>query len=250
MEFTTLNIIILLIAFWWAGFIRAGLGFGGAGLMYPIAFLAVDSVLFIVPIVGIQLLFFAGITLAMGEYKKIDWKVVRWVLAIIMIPKLIGVFGLLQLPEFWVLMSVYVIIIIYSLTYIFGNHGQTEKKKPNKFLNGISLIFGGYVSGLTLSGAPIIAAAAIQYLKKEQVRASLYVIWIIAVTIKLSTLAAFNVDMQLEHQLWLLPIAAVGHVMGLRLHDKLISMKSQKFYRWMGIVLLTLSIIGLLKNIL
>lgn len=250
MEFTTLNIAILLIAFWWSGFVRAGLGFGGAGLMYPIAFLAVDSVLFIVPIIGTQLLFFAGITLAMGEYKKIDWRTVGWMLLVLLPPTLAGVFGLLELPQFWVLMSVYVIIILYSLHYIFGNHENNTQKKPNTWLNFPSLLFGGYVSGLTLSGAPVIAAVALQYLKKEQARASLYVIWIVAVTIKLSTLQAFDVDMQFRHQLWLLPIAAIGHFMGLRMHDKLIEMKSQKFYRLMGLALLTLSIIGLARHII
>lgn len=250
MEFTTLNICILLIAFWWAGFVRAGLGFGGAGLMYPIAFLAVDSVLFIVPIIGTQLLFFAGITLAMGEYKKIDWHTVAWILIVLLPPTLAGVFGLLQLPEFWVLMSVYIIIILYSLNYIFGKHQNNTNQKPNTWLNIPILLFGGYVSGLTLSGAPVIAAVALQYLKKEHARASLYVIWIVAVSIKLSTLSAFNVDMQLRHQVWLLPIATVGHLMGLKVHDKLIEMKSPKFYRWMGIALLTLSIIGLTRHII
>ncbi len=51
MEFDLFTITVLIIAFLWSGFVRAGLGFGGAGLMYPVALIAVDSILFLVPIV-------------------------------------------------------------------------------------------------------------------------------------------------------------------------------------------------------
>ena len=246
MDFTTLSIIVLVIAFWWSGFVRAGFGFGGAGLMYPIAFLVVDSVLFIVPIVGFHLLFFSGITLAMGGYKTIDWKTTLILLLLILPTTLMGIFGLLELPEFWVLISVYAILIVYYLGYIFN----FKSAKPNPWLNVPALIIGGYVSGLSLSGAPIIAAVALQYLKKGQARSSMYVLWFILVTIKMMTLYAYDVDMQLQHQLWLLPVATIGHLMGLRLHDYLLQVQNQKFYRWMGIVLLSLSIIGLARHVL
>lgn len=244
MEFTLFNIIVLMIAFWWSGFVRAGLGFGGAGLMYPVAFLVVDSVIFLVPIVAVHLLIFTGFTLARGGYKNIDWPTVLKLLAILMPTKIMGVFGLLQLPEFWLLMSVYAIIIVYSLGYIF----RIKSPKPNPWINIPALLFGGYVSGLSLSGAPIIAAVALQYLRKEQARESMYVLWIVAVAIKLSTLFAFGVDLQLEHQLWLLPIAAVGHIMGTRLHKKLLAMQTDTFYRWMGVALLSLSVVGLVRH--
>ena len=223
---------------------RAGFGFGGAGLMYPIAFLVVDSVLFIVPIVGMHLLFFSGITLVRGGYKTIDWKTTLILLLLIMPPTLMGVFGLLELPDFWVLMSVYAILIVYSLGYIFN----FKSTKPNLWLNFSALTVGGYVSGLSLSGAPIIAAVALQYLKKEQARSSMYVLWFFLVSVKLATLYIYDIDMQLQHQLWLLPVAAVGHFMGLRLHDYLLEVQNEKFYRYMGIALLTLSIIGLVRH--
>ena len=241
MEFTPVSIIILLIAFWWSAFVRAGLGFGGAGLMYPIAFLVVDSVLFIVPIVGMHLLFFSGITLAKGGYKKVDWSVATKLILIILPAKLVGVFGLLQMSDFWLLMSVYSILIVYSFGYIFNY----QPPKPNPWLNVPILLLGGYVAGLNLAGAPIIAAVALQYLNKENARESMYVVWIVLVSLKLLTLVAFNVDMQLQHQLWLLPIACVGHIMGSRFHKKLQSMQNENFYRWMGGALLALSLIGL-----
>ena len=73
MEFDLYTIVILMIAFWWSGFVRAGIGFGGAGLMYPVALLAVDSILFLVPIICVQLLIFSTATL-IKDHHLIDWK--------------------------------------------------------------------------------------------------------------------------------------------------------------------------------
>ena len=244
MEFTPVSIIILLIAFWWSGFVRAGLGFGGAGLMYPIAFLVVDSVIFIVPIVGMHLLFFTSITLAKGGYRKVDWPTTLKILVIVLPIKILGFFGLLQLPDFFLLMSVYAILIVYSLGYIFN-----IKSKPKAWLNIPTLVFGGYVSGLSLSGAPLIAAVALQYLKKHQARESMYVLWVVLVLIKLGTLIAYDVDMQWQHHLWLLPAAIVGAVMGGRMHERLQEMQNDSFYRWMGLALLALSLTGLVRHL-
>ena len=243
MEFTPVSVIILLIAFWWSGFVRAGLGFGGAGLMYPVAFLVVDSVLFIVPIVGVHLLFFTTITLAKGGWKKVDWTTTGKILLIVLPTKIMGVFGLLQLPDFILLMSVYAILIIYSLGYIFN-----IKSKPKPWLNIPTLLFGGYVSGLSLSGAPLIAAVALKYLDKQKARESMYVLWLILVFIKLGTLMAYDVDMQWQHHLWLLPAAIIGTLMGNRMHEKLQQVNNEKFYRWMGIALLSLSLTGLARH--
>jgi len=243
MEFTPVSVIVLLIAFWWSGFVRAGLGFGGAGLMYPIAFLVVDSVLFIVPIVGVHLLFFTTITLVKGGWKKVDWQTTGKILLIVLPTKIMGVFGLLQLPDFVLLMSVYAILIIYSLGYIFN-----IKSKPKAWLNIPTLLFGGYVSGLSLSGAPLIAAVALKYLDKYKARESMYVLWVVLVVIKLGTLIAYDVDMQWQHHLWLLPAAIIGTLMGSRMHERLQRMNSVRFYRWMGLALLGLSVTGLMRH--
>lgn len=245
MDLTPIVVIVLLISFWWSGFVRAGLGFGGAGLMYPIAFLVVDSVIFIVPIVGVHLLIFTGITLAKGGYKKVDWPTVGKLLLVCLPAKIIGVFGLLQMPDFWLLMSVYAILIFYSISYILN-----IKMKPSGWVNVPILLFGAYMSGLTLAGAPLIAAVALQYLRKEQARESMYVIWIVMVVIKMSTLIYYDVDLQLEYHLWLLPVAFVGNYMGSKMHDRLQEMQGEVFYRWMGIALLTLSLTGLAKHLL
>lgn len=244
MDYSVFSISVLLIAFIWSGFVRAGLGFGGAGLMYPIAFLAIDSVIYIVPIVGVQLLFFSSITLALGGYKQIDWKTTG-ILILVMLPTyLIGVFGLLQMSAFWLLMIVYGVLMLYSLGYILS-----YSVKPKLWLNGPVLLFGSYISGLSLSGAPVVAAVAMQYLTKEQARASMFVIWIFMVVIKLATLHSFDVDLQLQDQLWLFPAAAIGHLIGLKFHDRLLELQDEGFYRWMGVGLLAISLIGLVRHI-
>lgn len=243
MEFILINIVILMIAFWWSGFVRAGLGFGGAALMYPIALLAVDSVLFLVPIVAVQLLVLSSITLIKG-YRDVDWKAVFGVFAIILPTTLIGIFGLIKLPEFTLLMLVYGIVIIYSISYIF----PLKLSKPNNFFSLISLMLGGYLAGLSLAGAPIIAAVVLKYLPKQTVRNSMFVIWILLVSLKLATLQYYEVDLQLQHQFWLFPCAIVGHLMGLKMHDHLLKLDTEQFYRWLGIALFTISIIGVIKQ--
>ena len=244
MDFSLLNIIILMIAFWWSGFVRAGIGFGGAGLMYPIAFLAVDSVLFLVPIIAIQLMVLSSITLYKGGYQHIDWKFVLSVFAIILPTALIGIFGLIKLPEFTLLMLVYGIVIAYSISYIFN----LRLKKPSKSLSLLSLLFGGYLSGLSLAGAPIIAAVTLRYLPKQRVRSSLFVLWILLVSLKLATLQYYGVDLQLQHQLWLFPCAILGHLAGLKMHDRLLQLDTKQFYRVMGAALLLVSIIGIINK--
>ena len=212
--------------------------------MYPIALLAVDSVIFLVPIVCIQLVVFSGTTL-LRDYQRINWRVAGCLFGATLPAILAGVFGLIKLPQFTVLLMLYFIIAAYALSYIFNFRVQ----KPSKWLEIPSLLIGGYASGIALAGAPIIAAVGIRYLKKEEVRATLFVVWILTAGIKLTTLYSFGVDLQLRHQLWLLPMAFAGHLVGMRLHERLLKMQNLVFYRWMGIGLLSLSLIGLSRHL-
>lgn len=243
MEFDPFTIGVLMVAFCWSGFVRAGLGFGGAGLMYPIALIAIDSVLFLVPIISIQLLVLSCITL-IKDYRLINWKVVSAFFALILPTFMIGVFGLITLPESWTLGIVYAVITFYSLGYIFN----WDTQKAGKWLAPPSLIIGGYVSGLSLSGAPLIAAVIIKKLAKEQIRASLFALWVILVCIKLLTLYSYDVDLQLEHQLWLFPCAILGHLMGMKAHDRLLMMEGVIFYRYLGAGLLAVSLLSMGKH--
>ena len=244
-DFSLYTIAVLCIAFIWSGFVRAGLGFGGAGLMYPVALLAVDSVLFLVPIICVQLIFFASITL-FKDFGKINWPVMKRAFLIILPPFMVGVFGLIQLPELWVLLTLYIIIIAYSCNYLL----YSEKLTPKPWLDYPLLLVGGYVSGLSLSGAPLIAAIVIRQLDKKEIKASLFILWVVLCCIKLATLGYFEVDLQLEHQLWLLPCALVGHVLGNRFHDKILRLKPVILYRLIGSAMLILCLASLTPRVI
>jgi uncharacterized membrane protein YfcA len=61
-------------------------------------------------------------------------------------------------------------------------------------------------------------------------------------------MAAFlyaGVDLQLIHHLWLLPCAAIGHLIGLRAHTHIMHAETPVFFRVLGGVLLTVSAIGI-----
>ena len=62
MSFTFLELSLVALVFTWIGFIRAGLGFGGAVLGLPILMLIGGSPIDWLPIIGIHLLFFSSIT--------------------------------------------------------------------------------------------------------------------------------------------------------------------------------------------
>jgi uncharacterized membrane protein YfcA len=53
-----------------------------------------------------------------------------------------------------------------------------------------------------------------------------------------------NIDWRFS--LMLIPVAALGHFVGLRVHDKIIE-NDTKFKRWMGSILILVCIIGLVK---
>ena len=238
MEFTPYVIVVLIVAFWWSGFVRAGLGFGGAGLMYPVALLAVDSVLFLVPIICVQLMLFSAITLA-RDHPKVNWRT-TWILMAAIAPTfMLGIFGLIRFPDTILLAIVYVVTIAYSIAYLFNVHDAGPKRW---WFDGPILVVGGYVSGLSLAGAPLISAVGMRYLNKTEMRASLFCVWFVLCAVKLSTLAYYDVDLQFRHQFWLLPPAIVGHLMGMRLHDRILRMQTESFYRWMGGGLLALSL--------
>lgn len=244
MEFTPFVILVLIFAFWWSGFVRAGLGFGGAGLMYPVALLAIDSVVFLVPIICVQLMIFSGATL-IRDHPKINWKKLGLLFAILIPPFIVGVFGLINLPDNVMLAIVYLVVVSYSLGYIFN----LQVGAAGRWLDFPILVVGGYVSGLSLAGAPLIAAVSIRHLSRQEMRATLFVLWWVLCALKLSTLYAYNVDLQFRHQLWLFPSALIGHLMGMRLHEKLLTLQTPTFFRWMGVALLLLSVAGIFRQL-
>ncbi len=231
---------------------RTGLGFGGALMSLPFLLLIDNRPLVYLPIIAIQLVFFALLTLFKNNpltrhstftrlFATVDGSWLKKALSIIIVPKLIGVFGLLALPPTIMSTIIFSVVLIYSVTYILN----TPFKSNNRYIDYFFLALGGYISGTSLIGAPLIVAVATHQVDKHRLRDTLFALWIILVLIKTSVFIYRDVDLQWINQLWLLPCAAVGHFCGLKFHHYLINSDTKKFYRGMGITLFTMSLIGL-----
>ena len=78
----------------------------------------------------------------------------------------------------------------------------------------------------------------------HQLRNTLFVLWFILVTIKMTTFKALGVDIHLLTAVYLLPVAAIGHIIGIKTHE-LILKNDQQFKRIIGAVLIIISTLGL-----
>ena len=126
MTFTSLELVLIAFIFTWIGFVRTGLGFGGAVLGLPILMLIGGSPIDWLPIIGIHLLFFSGITLS-NSLKEVDWVYLKKSLPWILPAKIIGVIGLISLSPNIMTVIVYLITSLYALTWI--NNSQFISKK-------------------------------------------------------------------------------------------------------------------------
>ncbi|KAA0448931.1 MAG: TSUP family transporter, partial [Candidatus Thioglobus sp.] len=193
------------------------------------------------PLIGIHLLFFSALTL-FKSIGQVDWKYLRHSLWWIVPPTLIGVFGLLALPDKLMIIFVYSITIFYAIIWIFDQKISSHNPWVDKML----LILGGYVAGTSLTGAPLIVAVYMRYVAKQLLRNTLFVLWFILVSIKMLTFVAAGVEIDWKLALALIPVAAIGHIIGLKLHQKIIQ-NDALFKRWVGMALLLVSSFGLLQ---
>lgn len=238
-DFSSLQIILICLLFLWSGFVRSGLGFGGAALGLPLMLMIYDQPLYWLPLIGAHLLFFSGITFA-GNLKSVDWHYIKKSGYYIFPAALIGVMGLISLPNQWLLIFIYTVTLIYA--FIWSMNWAISS--GTNFLDKILLVLGGYVAGTSLTGAPLMIAVFARNVVKEKLRNTLFVLWFILVVMKMTTFAIVGVELNLLTALVLLPAAAVGHVIGLKFH-KFIIRNDQIFKRVIGAVLGIISGIGL-----
>ncbi len=85
-----------------------------------------------------------------------------------------------------------------------------------------------------------------RYVAKQYLRNTLFVLWFILVCIKMVAFVAVGVPIDWQLSLMLIPVATIGHIIGLKLHDKIIQ-NDVLFKRWVGLTLLMISSFGLLK---
>ncbi|MDC1449357.1 sulfite exporter TauE/SafE family protein [Candidatus Thioglobus sp.] len=243
MIFSPFELLMIAIIFTWIGFVRTGLGFGGAVLGLPILMLIGGSPIDWLPIIGIHLLFFSSITLS-NSLRQVDWQYLKKSLPWILPAKIIGVIGLLSLPPNVMTIIVYLITILYSLTWI--NNSQIISKKT--WVNNLLLFFGGYLSGTSLMGGVLLVAVYMNHIDLKKLRNTLFVLWFFLVSIKMVAFMAVGVYIDWRFSLMLIPVAALGHFIGLRMHERMIK-SDAKFKRWMGGVLIIVCMVGLLKVI-
>ena len=141
------------LIFVWTGFVRSGLGFGGAALGLPLMLLVIDDPLIWLPLIGIHLLFFSSITV-FKRLADVDWPFLKKSLSIMIIPKLVGVFGLLTLPTEWLVIFVYAVTLFYGGCYLF----KYQISSNNRWVDATLLVLGAYIAGVSLTGAPLIVA--------------------------------------------------------------------------------------------
>ena len=216
-EFSVLEIVLTGLLFMWAGFVRSGLGFGGAALGLPFMLFIYDQPVYWLPIIGAHLLFFTSLTLR-TRMNNVDWDYLKYSLMYIIPPALIGVLGLLNLPNLWIVTFIYCITLLYAVMWLFNKSFHSD----NVWIDRILLVFGGYVAGTSLTGAPLMVAVYIRNVAQAQLRNTLFVLWFILVSIKMTAFAALGVDLNILTALALLPVAAIGHFIGLKTHDMIL----------------------------
>ncbi len=239
LHFDLLQTLLIGLIFLWTGFVRTGLGFGGAALGLPLMLFIDNQPLLWLPIIGSHLLFFSGLTLR-TRLNNVDWAYLRRSSLYIIPAALVGVFGLLNLPIRWLLIFIYSVTLFYAFIWVMNWAIHSRHDWVDKLL----LILGGYVAGTSLTGAPLMVAVYMRNVAKTQLRDTLFVLWFILVAIKMSTFAAVGVDLHLLTALMLLPVAAIGHVLGLKAHDA-ITRNDQHFKRWIGLGFMIVSGLGL-----
>ena len=242
--FTTSQLVAIVLIFIWTGFVRSGIGFGGAALGLPLLLLVDDKPLVFLPVIGTHLLFFTSLTLA-SRIQNVNWPVVGKVMAVIILPKIAGLIGLFSFPNYWLVMAVFSITLFYGFTWLINYTIKSQSKTVDMVL----LMLGGYVSGTSLIGAPLIAAVVARYVSRIQLRETLFVLWIILVTFKMGAFIAYEVELQWQFSLFLLPFVGIGHYVGLKAHDYLVASDSTTFHRFLGASLVVVSLAGLIKYI-
>ena len=252
----TWQYLLIALLFVWGGFVRSGLGFGGAVLTLPFLLMVHNAPLVFLPIISVHLLLFSSMTVVRAHLRTrgagaeqpgtVNWPFLRYALPLMIVPKLIGVAGVITLPTNIVSGFIFFMVSIYAVSYIIDR----PFKSNSKTVDVIFLLIGGYVSGTSLIAAPLVVPVAASRMPREQLRDTLFVLWFVLVGVKLIAFVVTGVDLQWVHHLWLLPCAAVGHVLGLRFHTYTLQSDTRVFFRVLGVGLLAVSFAGLLRIVL
>ncbi len=160
-ELPLYQLVLIGLCFVWGGFVRSWLGFGGSVLTLPFLLLIYNQPLVFLPIISVHLLVFAVLNIHRSHRMRptsedftegsVNWVFLRYALMIMIIPKIIGVLGLVVLPTTIMNTFIFGLIFIYAWSYIIDR----QFKSQSKLGQGLLLMLGGYVSGASLMAAPL-----------------------------------------------------------------------------------------------
>lgn len=238
-NFSYTEVTLIALIFTWTGFVRSGLGFGGAALGLPLMLFIYDKPIYWLPIIGWHLLFFTSLTLH-SRLHNVDWAYLVKSSIYIIPPAIVGVLGLINLPNNFLIIFIYSVTLFYAVIWFLN----MNIKSSNEWLDRFLLAVGGYIAGTSLTGSPLMVAVYMRNVAAHQLRNTLFLLWFVLVAIKMSTFKMLDVDIHLLTALYLLPVAAIGHVIGLKIHT-LILQNDQIFKRIIGAVLIIISVLGL-----
>jgi uncharacterized membrane protein YfcA len=212
-----------------------------------------DEPLLFLPIISVHLLLFSGATVWLahradrasghGSAQSVNWAFLRYAFPLMLIPKLIGVAGVITLPGPVVSGFIFATVTLYGVSYLLGRPFKSNSRR----IDALFLMLGGYVSGVSLIAAPLVVPIAASRIPREQLRDTLFVLWFVLVALKLAAFVISGVDLQWRQHLWLLPAATIGHFLGLRFHAYSLRADTQKFFRYLGGALLLVSLAGLAR---
>lgn len=228
------------LCFVWSGFVRSGLGFGGAALTLPLLLIIENDPLLFLPAICWQLLFFSLLTVS-TRLSTVNWRHLVHLSIRLAVPFAAGLLGLLSLSATVLSLFVYSMTLFYGAMYAM-NRSVTSR---SRLMDVVCIAGGGYVSGVSLIGAPLIVAYSTSRLPPEQLRDTLFVMWVILVIGKLTTFTVAGVDLQWQLSAVTLPLTGLGHWLGLKMHQRLVSGERRRFYQIIGAGLCTVSILGL-----
>jgi hypothetical protein len=219
-------------------------------LALPFLLLIVNDPLVFLPLIATQLIFFSTLIMIQSTQKQgadqsntINWRYLRRSMGIMIVPKIAGIIGLLTLPPVVMSTIIFLIVMAYAVGYIINRPIQIKTKFQEYGFLGL----GAYVSGTSLTGAPLIVPVVASHVEKHELRNTLFVLWWILTLIKLASFVVAGIDLQLVHHIWLLPCAFVGHLLGNRMHNYLVEQETPTFFRVLGIALVIVSLTGLIK---
>ena len=238
LDFSIGQLALIGLIFVWTGFVRTAFGFGGAVLGLPFLLFIEEKPIYWLPIIGLHLLFFTSSNLMNKKnFHNINWDFLRYLAIWAGIPILIGVWGVIHFSDEAMSLFVYGLSFVYGVSWLFNLRLQSN----SSWLDNIIIILGGYVAGSSLSGAPLIVAVALKRLKAIEFRSTLFVLWNCNVMVKMLGFVFFGALIDWQAALILLPVAAIGHFIGLRVHDRLIS-KDETGRKILGSVLISLAL--------